>query len=109
MFSDSLLKRMTKANLVQGIRLLERQNKAYVDFISEHKRAIEEKTLQDIRSDVQRWQNITEVVRCKNCKHYEKDGFSCAMNSKDRGEWFNWYEDDFCSYGERKDNGTTQI
>ena len=44
-----------------------------------------------------------EVVRCKDCKHYKKDSLSCAMNNKDRGEWFNWYDADFCSYGERRE------
>ena len=43
------------------------------------------------------------VVRCKDCKHYSKDGIWCDMNSKDRNEWFNWYEDDLCSYGERRE------
>jgi hypothetical protein len=43
------------------------------------------------------------VVRCKDCKHYREDSFWCDMNSKDRGEWFNWYPEDFCSYGERKE------
>ena len=47
--------------------------------------------------------NCVEVVRCKDCKHYKKDSFWCCMNSEDRGEWFNWYEDDFCSYGERRE------
>ena len=48
--------------------------------------------------------DAVEVVRCKDCKHYNKDDLCCGMNSKDRSTWFNWYEDDFCSYGERKDN-----
>jgi hypothetical protein len=39
-----------------------------------------------------------EVVRCKDCKHYKQSG--CQMSMRD----FN-LEDDFCSYGERKDNG----
>ena len=50
--------------------------------------------------------DAVEVVRCKDCKHYNKDSLWCGMNSRDRAEWFNWYEDDFCSYGERKDNET---
>jgi hypothetical protein len=49
--------------------------------------------------------DAVEVVRCKDCKHYSKDGIWCDMNSKDRNEWFNWYEDDFCSYGERRTDG----
>ena len=42
--------------------------------------------------------NMVEVVRCKDCKAYDKEvgyceamGFTCEAN-------------DFCSYGERKDN-----
>ena len=105
MFKDSTLKRLKKEQLVELIRLMERRNNAYVDFISEHRQKIEEKSFQQIRNDIKSWQNITEVVRCKDCKHYNKEILSCAMNSRDRGAWFNWYEDDFCSYGERKNNG----
>ena len=43
--------------------------------------------------------DAVEVVRCKDCKAYDKEvgyceamGFTCEVN-------------DFCSYGERKDNG----
>ena len=43
--------------------------------------------------------DLVQVVRCKDCKAYDKEvgyceamGFTCEM-------------DDFCSYGERKDNG----
>ena len=46
--------------------------------------------------------DAVEVVRCKDCKHYNKDSLWCGMNSQDRSEWFNWYDDDFCSYGERR-------
>ena len=48
--------------------------------------------------------DCVQVVRCKDCKHYNKESLWCGMNSEDRGEWFNWYAEDFCSYGERKDN-----
>ena len=52
-----------------------------------------------------------EVVRCKDCKWY-KEGKYLAPNKfcyrlKDRsGEHigYNFSDDDFCSYGERKDN-----
>ena len=40
------------------------------------------------------------VVRCKDCRFYNKDTVSCSFVTADA----NWYEDDFCSYGERKDN-----
>ena len=49
--------------------------------------------------------DVVPVVRCKDCKHYEKDTLSCGnilYNSCYQVP--NWYADDFCSYGERKDN-----
>lgn len=49
--------------------------------------------------------DAVEVVRCKDCKHYEEDTMWCKVNSKPRSETYpNWYADDFCSYGERKDD-----
>lgn len=55
---------------------------------------------------------FVEVVRCKECKRYEKvEYFSydsedatknvCRLLSRQM------QEDDFCSYGERKDNGSS--
>ena len=47
--------------------------------------------------------DAVEVVRCKDCKHCEKTFFNGLW-------WCNEHEigslsdDDFCSYGERKDN-----
>ena len=46
--------------------------------------------------------DAVEVVRCKDCKHYVKDSFFCRMNCLDIHEHSVWYEDDFCSYGERR-------
>ena len=44
------------------------------------------------------------VVRCKDCKHWHKDTVFCGYMSYDEAsERVNWYADDFCSYGERKD------
>lgn len=57
------------------------------------------------------------VVRCKDCKQWDKETGWCNQHSSfidDRGvfctpwESSNWKlfdENDFCSYGERKDNG----
>lgn len=57
-----------------------------------------------------------EVVRCKDCKHWDKETGWCTEHSSfidERGvfchpwESANWkmFEDnDFCSYGERKEN-----
>ena len=46
------------------------------------------------------------VVRCKDCKHYDKNALWCDINSFIFSEThYNWYEEDFCSYGERKNDG----
>lgn len=43
--------------------------------------------------------NAVPVVRCRECKYHNKP--PCPMRLS-----FNWTEDDdFCSYGERKDGG----
>lgn len=52
--------------------------------------------------------DAVEVVRCKDCKHY-KNG-SCNIHSVwpyqySPGYDFRPDDDDFCSYGERKNNG----
>ena len=46
-----------------------------------------------------------EVVRCRDCKHWHKETLFCDyMSYGEAHERVNWYADDFCSYGERKDN-----
>ena len=40
--------------------------------------------------------DVVEVLRCKDCKWVEDDGF-CRLH------WGKLKMDDFCSYGERKD------
>ena len=47
--------------------------------------------------------DAVEVVRCKDCMHWREESLWCDMNSKDRGEHYNWYAEDFCSYGERRE------
>ncbi len=48
-----------------------------------------------------------EVVRCKDCKHYVDGPYDNGdMMCDCWGEWIFPNEDDFCSYGERKDNDT---
>ena len=49
--------------------------------------------------------DAVEVVRCKDCK-YKSEKIHACTNVKFRGERIHiWVEpDDFCSYGERKDN-----
>ena len=49
--------------------------------------------------------DAVEVVRCRDCKHYHKETLFCDyMPYGEAQERVNWYADDFCSYGERKDN-----
>ena len=44
--------------------------------------------------------DAVEVVRCKDCKHYdEADSFNCKFAFMKLR-----MPDDFCSFGERKDN-----
>ena len=49
-----------------------------------------------------------EVVRCKDCKHWTKDGNGYCDDESycDNPNGLDNYAhpDDFCSYGERKDN-----
>ena len=52
--------------------------------------------------------DAVEVVRCKDCIHwYEADGVCLKIYSDGAVSPYAWQdrkEDDFCSYGERKDN-----
>ena len=51
--------------------------------------------------------DAVEVVRCKDCKH-RYNGKDCThplLLSYSWGAIRNVKDDDFCSYGERKDNG----
>ena len=49
--------------------------------------------------------DAVEVVRCKYCKHWV-NGKSCAYCNRLGGMMCDTVENDFCSYGERKDNET---
>ena len=49
---------------------------------------------------------LVEVVRCRDCKHWDSETWFCDNHSTfdHHGlEWNMFSEDDFCSYGERKD------
>ena len=57
--------------------------------------------------------DVVEVVRCKDCKHYDKEYHQCKLHSEEPDQYYTGFifcmqEDDFCSYGERKelDNDT---
>ena len=51
-------------------------------------------------------EDVVSVVRCKDCKHWlNKTGIGwCEINSRMSldGHWNPFYENDYCSYGERK-------
>ncbi len=61
--------------------------------------------------------DAVEVVRCKDCKHWHEETGWCDKHShfvdrlgdfcypEESGDWKMLNADDFCSYGERKDNG----
>ena len=49
--------------------------------------------------------DAVEVIRCRECKHWHKETLFCDYTLYGEAqERVNWYADDFCSYGERKDN-----
>ena len=60
--------------------------------------------------------DAVEVVRCKDCKHWHEETGWCnqhshfigakgeACNPWESNDWKTFDEEDFCSYGERKDN-----
>ena len=50
--------------------------------------------------------DVVEVVRCRDCKYYDKKYHQCKLHSEEPDQYstgfiFNMQEDDFCSYGER--------
>ena len=48
--------------------------------------------------------DAVEVVRCKNCKHYLLPQGFCSHDRHEYQTQAVWQEDDdFCSYGERRD------
>lgn len=55
--------------------------------------------------------DVAPVVRCKDCKHFNHKHMECeneAVSTDHEGGAqysLNFWLDDFCSYGERKDGG----
>lgn len=51
--------------------------------------------------------DAVEVVRCRDCKHWDSETWFCDNHSTFGHHGFEWNmfsEEDFCSYGERKDD-----
>ena len=86
--ADSTLRNMRKDDLIEYSRCLENNYNVAVSFNNQQAKNIESL-------------GVTEVVPCKDCKHF------CKCSIYDIGN-FNRY--DFCSYGERMtQNGNYQI
>jgi len=45
---------------------------------------------------------LTEIVRCRDCKYGIDGGEYCAENCADSWDWRNVEPDGFCKWGERK-------
>lgn len=43
---------------------------------------------------------MSEIVRCKDCKHYNSETHGCKRSPSVEP----WWEEDFCSYGTRKES-----
>lgn len=54
--------------------------------------------LVDVFADVQS-ADVAPVVRCKDCTEWDEISSECS-------HWYGFRENDFCSYGERKDGET---
>ena len=77
-------------------------------YTSEHNRYVDfglKIAIRDVKA--QPVVDVVEVVRCKDCKHRSqltgKAPFAFYACSYDKGLGDNVREDDFCSYGERKE------
>ena len=55
--------------------------------------------LVDVFADIQS-ADVAPVVRCKDCTEWDEISSECS-------HWYGFRENDFCSYGERKDGDTT--
>ena len=81
--------------------LCKRCNEMYPDEPCEHSDCLMLEELDKCKTV-----DAVEVVRCKDCKNYFYSSFSMGM--KCRLDGTEWGKDDFCSCGERKDNGTSK-
>ena len=52
--------------------------------------------LVNIKKAIETKADVVPVVRCKNCIEWDKDECECS-------HWYGFRENDYCSYGERKD------
>ena len=91
--ADSTLYNMRKVDLIEYIRTLEHNYNVAVSFNENQAKYIESL-------------GFTGVVRCKDCKHCAVASWGERYCARSRFvQLDDLQEDDFCSYGERKDNG----
>ena len=65
----------------------------------------------------QKTADVAPVVRCKDCKYYKEsrvlapNKFCFRLNhpTEPRKIGYNFGDDDFCSYGEQKDGGASDV
>lgn len=99
-YSGSTLTRMTKADLIEQLRC------------AEHNREVAEETLAQQAENVKNWE---PVVHCRDCKHFNFTHMECendAISTDHEGGAqysLNFYLDDFCSYGERKNVDESEV
>ena len=98
------------ARLIDADKLLEIYNKWIPQLSSKEdegdRRGVE--TCISVLEDMQTVDAVP-VVRCRECMYWHKETLFCDyMPYGEARERVNWYADDFCSYGERRegaDNG----
>jgi repressor LexA len=87
-------------------RLKSLKEKGYISYTNGGRRTIRIIKRIDDASTV--YADVVEVVRCKDCKHwYEQEGVCLKIYSAGAVSSYAWQfrnPDDYCSYGERKDN-----
>ena len=84
--STATLMGMTKKELVEYVRM------------AEYNQDVAEETLKQQAENVKDW---IPVIRCKNCKHWEWFGAESHKGVCTKCDCL-MYDDDFCSYGERR-------
>ena len=90
--ADSTLLRMPKKEIIELLRTAEHNAKVSQEWVAQ-----QAKNLKD-------WE---PVVRCKDCVHWDDDPDTYGADSGTKGKCMKSFEtmceNDFCSYGERKD------
>ena len=79
-------------------------NEYRLSFLVDKSKVIE--ALTDYQRKINGTADLVEVVRCKDCEHY--DNGECAFLSEQGRIYERWTvdmdENDYCSYGERRDD-----